>query len=111
MMDQMTAPAPDTGAQTDDSSVTQGYTIEISVAGDGSITVGAESAAQENAEGGSGVPSGGASSDSSEGTAQPAKNIKDALLMALEIFKAGGEMPKADTSDADFSQGYTGSQA
>lgn len=90
------------------------YVIEITVTADGMISVGVESADEESQEeGGEGAEAGpGADADEAaepaEGAAQPAKSIKEALTMALEIFKNNGQAASADTSDSDFSSGYSG---
>jgi membrane protease subunit (stomatin/prohibitin family) len=96
-------PSADPSASTGgDSSAGGGYTIEITVTADGQISVGVESADQESAEE-SGGASGGADTDSG---AVPAKSIKDALTMALQIYKSNGQAPQADTSDQDIDAGY-----
>ena len=77
-----------------------GYTIEIDVTSDGQISVSVETDGQEDAE-----QQGGGED---EGNAMPAKNIKDALTIALAIFKANGQMPAPDTSDSDFNEGFGG---
>lgn len=74
--------------------------------GDGKISVGVESSDQENAEESGGDPSAAPMDDS--GSAQPAKDIKSALVMALEIYKNNGEMQEADDSDEQFAAGYQG---
>lgn len=100
-----------------------GYTIEITVTADGKISVGVESADEENEEessaggasAGSGADGAGTSDDESteptEGAAQPAKNIKDALVMALEIYKNNGASPGVDDSDSQFQSGFGGGQS
>ena len=98
----------DTGANPADASSeaesgSAGYTIEITVTADGKISVGVESSDQENAE------ESGAPADASD-SAQPAKDIKSALVMALEIYKNNGEAPGADDSDEQFASGYGGGQ-
>lgn len=101
-------PSADPSAEAADPSAGGGYTIEISVMADGKISVGCESASEENAEesgGGEASEAGGEPS----GEAQPCKGIKDALIMALEIFKNNGEMPAPDDSDEQFASGYGGS--
>lgn len=115
---------------TDDTSdMSQGYVIEITVTADGKISVGVESASEESQEeGGEGsasaegedaaapaddadpaAPAPAAPADDAEpaeGSAMPAKNIKEALTMALEIFKNNGQAAEPDTSDTDFTSGY-----
>lgn len=111
---------PSMGAGSDtDSGMGAGYVIEITVTADGMISVGVEPADEESqeegGEGASADPSaadpsaeGGEAAEPAEGSAQPAKTIKEALTMALEIFKNNGQAPSADTSDSDFSSGYSG---
>jgi hypothetical protein len=88
----------------DDGSQNGGYVIEIRVGADKSISVCVESAADEDAEesGGGDDGSGGDSDDNST----PVKSIKEALTMALEIYRNDGEMPQQ--ADADFQQGFQG---
>ena len=98
--------SPDTGAtsSTDDTGGAS-YTIEISVTPDG-ISVGVESADQENAEQGAAGAAGGAGGEA----ATPVKSIKEALTLALEIYRADGEMPETSgTSPEDaMDAGYSG---
>lgn len=118
-----TSASPAMGADSDtDSGMGAGYVIEITVTADGMISVGVESADEESQEeDGEGASSGGSSDSEDEsadpsaepaepadGAAMPAKTIKEALTMALEIFKNNGQSPSADTSDSDFSSGYSG---
>lgn len=95
MVDQTTMQDPSADTSQDDGSAGVGFVIEITCTADGKISVGIETADQKNAE---------------EGAAQPAKNIKDALVLALQIYKNNGEMPEADDSDSQFSQGYGGQE-
>ena len=76
-----------------------GYTIEIEVSGDGSITVSVESAATEGAE-----STGDESKD--EASAQPAANIKEALTLALGAYKNNGQLPDAKGANDQFDQGF-----
>lgn len=74
-----------------------GYTICIRVEADKSIRVGIE---QEPA---------GQTPQETEGeyaNLKPAANIKDALTMALEIYKADGEQMEPDAGDEAFDQGF-----
>ena len=91
---------------------TSAYTIEITVTADGKISVGVETAQEESEEeGGSegtATDEDMASEGSEPGAAQPVKSIKEALVLALEIFKNNGEAPAPDTSDSDFASGYEG---
>ena len=81
-----------------------GYVIEISVMADGKIMVGTESmqtAMAEESEGGMGE-----TPEETMAESLPAKNIKDALTMALAIYKNDGVMPEPDNSDEQFAAGY-----
>jgi hypothetical protein len=68
-----------------------GFEIEISVDGQGGITVGSESASDEASE----------SAGSEEAQGQPAANIKEALTIALGIYK---EKSRGMTQTADGSE-------
>lgn len=70
-----------------------GYTICVRVAGDGSLSVGTEKESAEDAAEEYGAGSG----------FKPAQDIKEALTMALEIFKADGQ---AGADDAQFDAGF-----
>lgn len=85
-------------AQADDDAGS--YTIEIEVSADGSMTVSVETAAQEGAE----QP--GADESADEAQSRPASSIKEALTIALEIFKADGKMPQAGADEQAFNAGY-----
>ena len=90
----------------------QGYTIEIMVAADGTITVDVEQGADDSDESGEGAETGGDTStggDADAGSPTPAKNIKDALSIALDIYRNSGEIAAATTAPADDMQaGYGG---
>lgn len=90
--------AADPSAQGEDATE-GGYTIEIEVAGDGSITVSVESAATEGAE-----STGDESQD--EQSAQPAANIKEALTLALAAYKNDGKLPDLQGQADQFDQGF-----
>lgn len=90
-------PAAQPPEQTDE--MANGYCIELRVKPDGSITVSSEPLAQEMAE----EP--GAEEGGGEGT--PAENIKEALTIALQIYKNKGKpMADAGMGDEDFTAGY-----
>ena len=108
---------PASGDGSDDSS--QDYTIQIIVSG-GQISVGVvpgdgdsdDSSDSSAASGSSGDPSATGSggdpdndgdSDSDSSGAQPVKNIKEALTIALDIYRNGGQVQDAD---ADFNSGF-----
>lgn len=92
---------PAAGAGSGDGSAAQSYTIEITVSPDG-ISVGVESAGQEDAE--SGGESGGSG-------AQPVKSIKDALTVALQIYRNDGQMSEGSSADDDMASGFGPSSA
>lgn len=105
------AGAPDTDESQDDGS----YVIEIRVGGDKSISVCVESGADEaGEESGGGEGAGEASEDDAGGDSGmgdyvPCKSIKEALTLALEIFRADGQMP--NKADDDFQQGFQGANS
>ena len=108
MQDQTDAGADDsdmTGAGAAGDEASPGYTIEVTVTGDGQISVGVESADEENAEESGGDQAETGDQESAE--AKPFKNIKDALTYALQIYKNDGEPPEDDaTSESAFQSGY-----
>ena len=78
------------------------YEICIRVNKDGTMSVGVESADQEAAEE-------QASGVEGEPGSQTVDTIKKALTLALEIYKADGQMPQSgDDAQADFESGFTG---
>lgn len=79
--------------QTEGSAETGGYCIEIYVGADGAISVATESKAEEQGEGGE-----------NEGRT-PVSSIKEALTMALDIYKSNGN---AGNEQQDFDSGYGG---
>ncbi len=93
------------------------YIILISVDGQGRILVGVEGEgdAAQGPTGNSSAQSPGngttnAGSDDGSATAvamTPARNIKDALTQALEIYKNNGQV-SASSGDADFNAGFGG---
>jgi hypothetical protein len=87
-----------TSAQTpDDASDAQGaYEICIKVGADGSLSVGVEQEGQEAAPGAEGA-------EDDDSGFQPAQSIKDALTMALEIYKSNGGAP---TNNADMASQF-----
>jgi hypothetical protein len=95
-------PAQDPPAQgTGDDTGQQGYTIEIHVDPQGAISVGVDTGADEQDE--------GAGDDAGE--LQPAKNIKDALTIALDIFRNEGQMTQGPSADDDMASGFGGPSA
>lgn len=83
-----------------------GYEICIRCDGEGKLSVGVESGAQEAAEG----MDGGQAPDDDAGYT-PAKDIKEALTMALDIYKSQGKANPGDAlgkrlASAGFSAGY-----
>lgn len=83
-----------------DAQTTAGYEICIRVDGEGKIAVGVESNDQEAAE------ANGQAEPSAEYT--PVENIKEGLTLALEIYRADGQMPDdGSQGNADFDSGFT----
>jgi hypothetical protein len=70
------------------------FTIEISAMEGGSCTVAVESAAQEASEG---SPEG----EAAEAAPVQVNSIKEALSLALEIYRNGGQMPSSDTTNLE----------
>lgn len=100
------APDPDdtggSGASDDSQQAQSGYVICIHVGGDGTLSVGTESDQEEAQE-----AQGGSGDDAQDmEDYEPAKNIKDALTMALEIYRNDGQMPSQ--ADSNFQQGFDG---
>lgn len=96
-MNSMQPSQPDPSMQSD--SDTGGYTIEIEVDSDGSISVSCESDQQEGDE-----TQGGPDDDSSS---TPAKDINDALSIAKQIYASNGKMPSGqDDGMKDAQSGY-----
>jgi hypothetical protein len=96
-----------TGAGAAGEAPSPGYTIEITVTGDGKISVGVESADEENAEESGAGGDQGESADQESAEAKPFKNIKDALTYALQIYKNDGEAPEDDGASEDaFQSGF-----
>lgn len=98
--------AADAGQGQDDGS----YVIEIRVGGDKTISVCVERGSEETSEEGAADQGGPADAGDygggSDDTSVPVKSIKEALTLALEVFRNDGEMPKQ--ADEDFQQGFTG---
>lgn len=90
----------DQGAQ-QGSEDNDGYCIEIHVKADGTITVSVESEAAEQAE----------DQNAESESAMPVKSIKEALSMALDIFKSNGEMQQPGADMDQMNAGYTGQKA
>jgi hypothetical protein len=70
------------------------FTIEISAMEGGTCTVAVESAAQEASEG---SPEG----EAAEAAPISVGSIKEALSLALEIYRNGGQMPSTDSSNLE----------
>jgi hypothetical protein len=79
-----------------------GYCIEIHVGADGKLSVEVESEAEEAQE--EGAEAGGEAGE----TGSPASSIKEALTMALAIYKNNGQMPDDTGADEAFQQGVSG---
>lgn len=105
---------PDDQPADDDTGMAQpkddgSYCIEIRVGSDKQITV--------SVDRGAGGPDAGADMDddaaeydeSDQADGVPCKSVKEALTLALEIYRANGEMPQA--ADEDFQQGFKGANA
>ena len=107
--DPSTDPSADPSA---DPSESQGYTIEIIVAADGTITVDVDQGADDDSgsDSGDGSAAGGDGSgdDESGNSPTPAKNIKDALSIALDLYRNNGEMTAASAPSDDMQAGYNG---
>jgi hypothetical protein len=115
-------PADDAGSYGDDTDTGAGaggqpeddggYSIEIRVSGNKDISVCVEGGADEAAEdqGGAGGEA-GEEDDSGGGMSKytPCKSIKEALTLALEIFRNDGEMP--GQADDQFQQGFEGASS
>lgn len=88
-------------AQGDDQGATGGYEICIQVGADGQISVGVESADYEAAE------EAGAAEAGATGASEmkPAANIRDAIQMAMDIYRAGGKVGD-DQEAIDFKAGF-----
>ena len=84
-----------------------GYKICIAVDGAGKISVGVENEGGAAGEPADGSDSGSEDEDAEMGAMQPASSIKEALTMALEIYKADGQVPSSSADD-DFASGFAG---
>ena len=82
----------------------QGYCIEIKVSPGGTFKVSVESAAFEAKEH-------EAAGEEADGGSRECKSVKEALTLALEIFKNDGQMPVAGEADDAFMAGYGGDTA
>lgn len=110
-------PSADPSASGDGSE--QGYTICIVVDAQNNISVGvvpgtdADSDQDDDASQGGGASGGddqsgsGGSSDSDQDFA-PAKNIKDALSVALDIYRNDGQIGAMTNADDDMASGFGG---
>lgn len=95
--------APSDAEDTADQSQDPQYVIEIAVNSDGSCDVSCETGdVEESEESGQG----GMESEQ-QPTTQHAKGIKDALVLALKIAQADGQMPDdGSAEDASLQAGY-----
>lgn len=84
-------------------SSTQPYKICIAVDSDGKITVGVDPS-DDSDDSASESGSGGSADDSDDSGMQSVKNIKEALTIALDIYKNAGQMTDGDS---DFNSGYS----
>ena len=78
--------------------MSQGYTIEIKVGADQSISVGVEPNTEEDAE--EQGEAGGAEETQQVG------NIREACKLVMAIFAASGEMQDSGADDAQMAAGY-----
>ena len=82
-----------------ESDTSNGYSIEIRVAADQSITVSVEPASTEDAE----EQGGGAETDEDS---QPVASIREACKLVTQIFASQGELPDTGADDAQMTAGY-----
>lgn len=85
-----------------------GYEICIRVGGDGKLSVGVESGQAEATEAAPGMEPGATPMpEEAGGQYMPVESIKEALTMALDIYRADGQMPgDGGMADAEFDAGY-----
>ena len=88
------------GAAADDTEDQGGYTVELHVAADGSMTLDVETDSQEEGEGGA------AGAEGAEPSGQPVKSLREAMALIMDIVKNGGQMQAS--GDADFEAGVSG---
>lgn len=92
------APADDTTATADDSTEgAGGYTIEIHVSADDTITVSVETEEEEDAE---------HEATGTEPEMMDAKNIREALKKVMEIYSNAGKPVDTGAAEAQMSEGY-----
>lgn len=84
-------------AQEDDAS--GGYTIEVKVAGDGSISVCVEPEMGEMGEESS-------AEDAGEEDYQPVASIREACKLVTQIYQSQGQLPDSTADQADMATGY-----
>lgn len=91
MADQMQDPTMQGAQAMGEESTEQGagFTICIKVSPDGSVKVGTEPYAEED-----------------EKNLSPVKNIKDAMSIALDIYKNQGQIPELGEGEEDFDSGF-----
>lgn len=81
-----------------------GYEICIKVDGAGKISVGVDMESDEAAQGpGTGAPVTPTDDDSSY---HPVRSIKEAMQVAMDIYKNSGQMVSADAGMDDFNSGF-----
>lgn len=98
--------ATDTGAQPGDDGQNQnGFTIAIVVDGQGKIAVGVLPGTDADQDGDDDANQAGAQDGDHDFV--PAKNIKDALTIALDAFRNGGELGEQGDPDGDLTAGFT----
>ena len=109
-MDQMTPTSPMADPMADPSATTDqgGYTICITVGGDGALSVSVEGMAAEAAESAGGA---GEAAESAEPMSQPAGSIKEALTLALAAYKDNGKLPDMQGQSDQFEQGFGSASA
>jgi hypothetical protein len=101
----MSDPTAGGGDTSEDSgSLSNGYTIEIKVGGDGKISVGVEPNAEEAAEEGG--------EDGAEGgdDMQPVGSFKEAMKLANDIYTHAGNIQASGAGASDMSSGYGGGE-
>ncbi len=105
------ATGADAGAQpgAGDGSQDKGYTICIVVDANGQIAVGVLPGTDADGDGDDDTAQGaqGAAPDGDHDFA-PAKNIKEALTVALDIYRNDGEMSEMTNGEDDMAAGFSG---
>jgi hypothetical protein len=86
-------------AETGAEAATEGFSVELYVAADGSMSVNVESGAEEAEQHGGEMPTG-----------TPVKSLKEAVEMIIQVVKNGGKMDTPE-DEAAFSEGFGGKGA